>query len=257
MIGFLKRFWLFVAIGVVVVLLGTLIDHAANASVTPNITAFGASTTWGWGAGSTGYSAATGTEGFSYPYQLRHAYGWESSNMGIVGDQLTRRSSQDPYFDGTVRFEAYVTAVKDGSVSRPTAIVLWEGSNDITSTDYGTITPATEACRIAATYTQMLNAAAGAGIPVYLATLQPDQWKASDPREQTRQLLNHWIRDLHGAAGEIEVDKAVRGDTDNSVAIDYRADPHGPGPNPQGVPHLNPIGYNQVAVAVHDMITGD
>jgi lysophospholipase L1-like esterase len=204
--------------------------------MTGSTVAFGASTTWGWGAGSGGYSAAEGGyEGDSYPRQLAAMTGWDVDNQGIAGDKLTAGSAHDTYTNALFRFEAYVAANPGQR-----AIVVWIGINDITSGQAPSL--------LKTGYTRMITAAAAAGTPLFLMTLQPVGLAAGSAYELAREDVNNWIRAGHGAY-VIDVEPKLAGSSLNVMNNVYIANGHSA--NPQtGYPHLSVVGYAVVAQAV-------
>jgi lysophospholipase L1-like esterase len=201
------------------------------------IAAFGASTTWGRGGGSGGYSAAVGgTEGTgSYPAQLARITGREVVNAGIVGDRVTGTSAHDP-LTGIQRFERFITANPNIK-----CVVVWEGINDIAA--------GVKASAVEAGYIQMLAAAKAENVRVFLMTLQPAGFSPNSSQERNRELVNNWIRQGHGAYGVIDAAAKLAGSAENVMRHNYIAD--GSGVNPaRGYPHLSMTGYRVVASAV-------
>lgn len=198
--------------------------------------AFGASTTWGWGAGSGGYSAAEGGyEGDSYPSQLAAMTGWPVDNQGIAGDKLTAGSDHDTYTNALFRFEAYVAA---NPSSR--AMVVWIGVNDITSGQAASL--------LKTGYTRMISAAQTAGVPIFIMTLQPVGLAIGSASELVREDVNNWIRNGNGAY-VIEAETKLAGSNPTVMNSTYIANGHSA--NPQtGYPHLSVVGYAVVAQAV-------
>ena len=201
------------------------------------ILAFGASTTWGWGSGSGGYSQAHGDyEGDSYPRQLAALSRWNVLNYGIVGDQVTAATAHDPA-PCPVRFAAILAANPDAD-----AVLVWIGENDVSG-------GATEA-QIIDGYSQLIAAAHTAKTKIFMATLQGANDSATAAKELTRQQVNNWIRQDNGQDGCVEVEGATMGASRQVMAPGYVA--NGKTAFPQtGYPHLTPAGYAVVAETMY------
>ena len=201
--------------------------------------AFGASTTWGWGGGSGGYSAAEGGyEGDGYPRQLAAMNNWVVPNYGIVGDALTAPTTHDPV-NARQRFQDFIATNYDIH-----GIVAWIGTNDLS-------TGAT-ATQIVNAYRAMIGSATAVAAPLFLCTIQPQGWGSTDQKEIYREQVNNWIRQGHADAGvyyAIDVEQALKGS--NSRVMDSRFIANGISANPQtGYPHLSVPGYGVVAQSV-------
>jgi len=203
------------------------------------IAAFGASTTWGWGSGSTNYDVTTGVEGDSYPTQLSKMSGWTVVNAGIVGDNLLSSSTHDSYATGLARFQAYLAANPSTGT-----IVCWIGINDLAGGSVDT--------DITSAYSTMISDASTAGIDIFFMTLQGAGWSAGDSKETYRESVNNWLRANHGQTGTIDAEDALaQGISHRLMLPQYIAD--GESQYPQsGYVHLSVIGYATVAQAAYE-----
>lgn len=171
--------------------------------------------------------------------QMGKQGGWGVVNLGIGGNCVLRGGLSQPLMERYRDELSFHTGI--------THLIIFEGTNDIGTSSLPSDSLANE---LIAAYKDIISYAHSKGMKVFMATITPtkgNNWYSS-AHEQTRQLVNKWIRQKDGFENVIDFDELVRDPHDNErLRTEYSDD----------WLHLNPLGYEAMGSLAAKVLSSD
>lgn len=174
-----------------------------------------------------------------WPDQMGRQGDWGVVNLGIGGNCVLRGGLSQPLMERYRDELSFHSGI--------THLIIYEGTNDIGTSSAA---PDSLANELIAAYKEIIGYAHSKGMKVFMATITPtkgNNWY-SPAHEQTRQLVNKWIRQKDGFEGVIDFDELVRDPQDNErLRAEYSDD----------WLHLNPLGYEAMGTLAAKVLSSE